>query len=263
VALGPTSNPRTDLPALPSGPIPPVLIALVAQLAAGAALFALRLSGVLQAPAPAMLILQGALAAALGACLRLPVWWIPLNFLFIPAAVAMHSRDLPPGLYFVGFILLTLLFWTTFRTRVPLYLSSRDVCEKLVALIPQTTGVRLLDLGCGFGGLLLRVAALRPDAKLEGVEIAPLPALVAWLRLRGSPQCRVRRADLWRSDLSQYDVVYAFLSPAPMAALWGKVQHEMRPGSLFISNGFAVPGVDADQVVVLNASGASLYIWRL
>jgi hypothetical protein len=31
-------------------------------------------------------------------------------------------------------------------------------------------------------------------------------------------------------------VVYAFLSPAPMAALWDKVRREMRAGSLFISN---------------------------
>jgi len=263
VPLEPASNPRTDLPAPPSGPIPPVLIALVAQLAAGAALFALRLPGVLQAPAPVMLVLQGALAAALGVCLRLPMWWVPLNFLFIPAAAAMHRWELPPSLFFTGFILLTLVFWTTFRTRVPLYLSSRDVCEQLAALIPHTTGVRLLDLGCGFGGLLLRLAALRPDARLEGVEIAPLPALVAWLRLRRASRCRVRRADLWRSDLSQYDVVYAFLSPTPMVALWEKVRREMRPGTVFVSNSFAVPGVDADRVLTLNARGASLYIWRL
>jgi SAM-dependent methyltransferase len=239
-----------------------VLVALVAQLAAGATLFALSLSGLLHAPVPAMLVLQGALAAALGACLRLPMWWIPLNFLFIPGAAAMQRWELPPSLFFAGFILLTLMFWTTFRTRVPLYLSSREVCEQLAALIPHTTGVGLLDLGCGFGGLLLRLAVLRPDARLAGVEIAPLPALVAWLRLRALTHCRVRRADLWRSDLSHYDVVYAFLSPAPMAALWEKVRREMRPGTLFVSNSFAVPGIDPDQVVKLNARGASLYIWR-
>ena len=106
--------------------------------------------------------------------------------------------------------------------------------------------------------------ALRPGARLEGVEIAPLPALVAWLRLRGIPQCRVRRADLWRLDLSQYDVVYAFLSPAPMAALWDKVRREMRPGTLFVSNSFPVPGVDPDRVLPLAGRGdRSLYVWRL
>ncbi len=240
-----------------------MLIALVAQLAAGAALLALRLSGALQAPAPAMLLLQGVLAATLGACLRLPAWWVPLNLLFIPAAVAVHQLNLPPTLFCAGFILLTLVFWTTFRTRVPLYLSSREAGEKLAELVPQAPGAALLDLGCGFGGLLRQLAALRPGARLEGVEIAPLPALVAWARLRGVPQCRVRRADLWRMDLSQYDVVYAFLSPAPMTALWDKVRREMRPGTLFVSNSFAVPGVDPDRVLPLAGRGDHLYVWRL
>ncbi len=261
--LRPASSPRTDLPAVPSGQIPPVLVALVAQLAAGAGLLALRLSGALQAPGLTLLVVQGLLAAALGACLRLPAWWIPLNFLFIPAAVAVHEWDLPPSLFLVGFVLLGLVFWTTFRTRVPLYLSSRDAGAKLAGLVPQAAGVRLLDLGCGFGGVLRQVAGLRPGARLEGVEIAPLPALVAWLRLRRLPQCRVRRADLWRLDLSQYDVVYAFLSPAPMAALWEKVRREMRPGALFVSNSFAVPGVDPDQSVPLTGRGGCLYVWRL
>ena len=240
-----------------------MLVALVAQLAAGAALLALGVSGALQAPAPALLIMQGVLAATLGACLRLPAWWVPLNFLFIPAAVAVHEWDLPPALFLVGFVVLSLVFWTTFRTRVPLYLSSREAGEKLAELVPQATGVRVLDLGCGFGGLLGQLAGLRPGARLEGVEVAPLPALVAWLRLRRLPQCRVRRADLWRLDLSHYDVVYAFLSPAPMAALWEKVRREMRPDTLFISNCFAVPGVDPDRAVPLPGRDARLYVWRL
>jgi hypothetical protein len=262
VRLKPASSPRADLGLL-SGQIPPLLIALVAQLTAGAVLLALSLSGALHAPAPLVLIAQGGLAAALGACLRLPVWWIPLNFLFIPGAAALHEWELPPGLFLAGFVLLVLVFWTTFRTRVPLYLSSHDAGEKLAQLMSDADAARLLDLGCGFGGLLRQVAGLRPAARLEGVEIAPLPALVAWLRLRGLGQCRVRRADFWKQDLAQYDVVYAFLSPEPMAALWEKVRREMRPGALFVSNSFAVPDVEPDRVVTLGGRDARLYVWRL
>jgi hypothetical protein len=264
VPPGPASDAGAQLRPFPSGQVPPVVLALVAQLAAGATLLALRLSGALQAPAPAMLIAHGLLAAALGACLRLPAWWLPINLLFIPAAVLLLECELPPAVFLGGFILLALLFWTTFRTRVPLYPSSREAGEKLAELVPQTAGVRVLDLGCGFGGLLQQLRALRPGAALEGVEIAPLPALVAWLRLRGLARCSVRRGDFWRKDLSQYDVVYAFLSPAPMAALWDKVRREMRPGSLFVSNGFAVPGVEPDRAVPLGGTGGCrLYVWRL
>jgi hypothetical protein len=34
-----------------------------------------------------------------------------------------------------------------------------------------------------------------------------------------------------------------------MPALWQKVRAEMRPGSLFISNSFAVPDVEASYVL--------------
>lgn len=261
--LGPASDAGAEPRVFPSGQIPPVLLALVAQLAAGAVLLALRLTGTFQAPVLSVAVTHGLLAAALGVCLRLPTWWVPINFLFIPAAVLLREWELPPALFLTGFVLLGLVFWTTFRSRVPLYLSSREAGEKLADLVPQTTGVRLMDLGCGFGGLLRQLARLRPGARLEGVEIAPLPALVAWLRLRSLAQCRVRRADLWRLDLSQYDVVYAFLSPAPMGALWDKVRREMRPGSLFVSNSFAVPGREPDQAVPLDGRGAGLYVWRL
>jgi hypothetical protein len=49
-----------------------------------------------------------------------------------------------------------------------------------------------------------------------------------------------------------------------MARLWEKAKAEMKPGSLFISNSFAVPGIPPHETVELNdLSHARLYIWRL
>ena len=123
---------------------------------------------------------------------------------------------------------------------------------------------RLLDLGCGFGGLLLQLAAIAPAGTVGGggnCAAARAGGMAAAARV---PECRVRRGDLWRLDLAQYDVVYAFLSPAPMSALWEKVRREMRPGTLFVSNSFPVPGVGPDRVIALAGRGArNLYVWRL
>jgi hypothetical protein len=59
-------------------------------------------------------------------------------------------------------------------------------------------------------------------------------------------------------------VIYAYLSPAPMERLWEKARAEMKPGSLFISNSFAVPGVSFDEVVELNdLSHSRLLIRRM
>jgi hypothetical protein len=64
--------------------------------------------------------------------------------------------------------------------------------------------------------------------------------------------------------LAKYDVVYAYLSPVPMADLWKKARLEMRPGSLFVSNGFIVPDVWPTQAIALgDRVGSTLYIWRM
>ncbi|PJC02774.1 MAG: hypothetical protein CO071_01390, partial [Gallionellales bacterium CG_4_9_14_0_8_um_filter_59_50] len=59
-------------------------------------------------------------------------------------------------------------------------------------------------------------------------------------KLGGYRNCTVRWQSLWDCNLGGYDVVFAYLSPVPMAELWQKVERELRPGSLFISNSFAV-----------------------
>jgi predicted O-methyltransferase YrrM len=50
-------------------------------------------------------------------------------------------------------------------------------------------------------------------------------------------------------DFAQFDVVFAYLSPAAMPELWKKAQREMRPGSLLISYEFPIEGVEPNLIV--------------
>ena len=70
---------------------------------------------------------------------------------------------------------------------------------------------------------------------------------------------RVRFVSMWSLSLSEWDVVYTFLSPAPMSRLWEKVQSEMKTGSLFITNSFAVPAKANRTVVVKDERSSTLY----
>ncbi len=240
--------------------VPPIVLALAAQ--AGALAVPLTLQGLL--PAYATPLLQGVAAAVLGHLLRLPVWWLALNFLFAPAAFWVGRLGLHPAWFLAAFVALVLLFWTTFRSRVPLFVSSGEACEALRRLLPVNIAPRVVDLGCGLGDVIERLAPERSDASFVGFEVAPVPALVAWLRTRHHPNVRISRASFWTEHLGSYDVVYAFLSPAAMPALWRKARVEMRPGTLFVSNSFAVPGVEPQQVLPLSGRGSTaLHIWRM
>ena len=97
-----------------------------------------------------------------------------------------------------------------------------------------------------------------------GVELAPLPALISAVRLARYRHCSVHWRSLWKFDLSEIDVAFAFLSPVPMPALWKKAVGEMRPGALFISSSFGVPGQAPDQVVILeDGRQTQLFVWQM
>ncbi|NWG87580.1 MAG: class I SAM-dependent methyltransferase [Hydrogenophilaceae bacterium] len=209
-----------------------------------------------------LLVAQGAIAGSLSFVLGLPGWWLAINLAFFPMIGLGQQLDLRPEWYLLALCLLLLTQFGALRSRVPLYLSSHRAKTELAHLLPHTQGLRLLDIGSGTGGLLAQLAQARPDLRLAGVESAPLLWLVSRLRL--GKRADIRFGSLWRHDLSRYDVVYAFLSPEPMARLWDKVRREMKPGSLFISNSFAVPGVAPDAVIDLNdLNRGRLLLWRL
>lgn len=213
-------------------------------------------------PLAALVWVSGAVAAGLGIVLRLPIWWLPLQLLFAPALLAAQSLAIHPGWYLAAFVLTLLVLGNSVGERVPLYLSSQAVWRQLAALLPAQG--RFVDLGCGTGGGLAALSRLRPQASCLGVESSPLVWLICRLRLLSRARCQVRLASLWSVELGEFDLVYAFLSPAPMARLWEKARREMRPGSLLVSNSFQVPGVAPDRVIELDDRRRSrLYVWEM
>ena len=275
----------------------PLLRALAAQMAAGAVVFgsafALAAGTGLRPPLIALLALQGIAAAVLGTRFGLAQWWIPIQ-LVLPSALAVAWLwQGPEWIFLAAFVLLVLVFWNSARGGVPLYLSNPRTRAALAELLPkqeagsgetatgtkqeagsgetatgteQEAGFRFADLGCGLGGPVLDLARRRPDGLFTGIESAPIPFALAWLRLRfaGLANVKLLFGDYRSQGLGEYDVVYAFLSPVPMPDLFDKARHEMKSGSLLISNTFDVPGHRADETVeVADRRRTRLYLWRL
>ena len=231
----------------------PLRIALLAQLLGGgiiAVLIALFWPGWTQFPFIAALILGGG-AALVSYALRAPYWWLPIHLFFVPAVVVARGAEIASGWWLAGFGALLLLFWRTDKSRVPLYLTNDTAAQAVAALLPNHP-CRVLDLGCGEGGLLSRLAQLRPDCKFLGVEHAPLPWLLARIRAVKLVNATIRHGDFWELPLREHDFVYAFLSPAPMPRLWDKATREMQAGAILVSNSFAVPNVAPKRVVAVD-----------
>lgn len=248
---------------------PPAITALLLQFASFAlVVFSVRILAL--KPVPILFAFAcGLIAAGLSYVAKLARWWLIIQLLFAPALVATLTLNIPSHFFLGAFLLLLLVFWNTYRTQVPLYLSSNKVWRALENYLPHSkpgTSFSFIDIGSGLGGVLTHLAGIRPDGIFSGIESAPLPFLWSWLRIRlgGYHQCRVHWGDLWECDLAPYDVVFAYLSPAPMERLWHKAQTEMKPGALFISSTFTVPGHTPIEIIqVDDLHHSTLLVWRM
>lgn len=194
-------------------------------------------------------LLIGGTALFFATLARQPWWWQAIHAGFMPLVWATHRLAIDPGWFLLAFILLLLVYRGALSGQVPLYLSNRQTVDALTELLDARGPCRFLDLGAGVGSTTVPLADRLPESHFSGYENAPLTWLVGRILSLGRPNLSWRWEDLWQARLDEHDVVYAFLSPAPMPELWEKVKAEMRPGSLFISNSFPVPGEVPTRVV--------------
>lgn len=211
----------------------------------------------------AELITMGVVSAVLGYLAGMPRWWLPINLLFVPLLALVYFMTLPPWAFLLLFALLLAVYWPVLRNRVPLYLTGQRAGEALLALMPSRNGLRFIDLGAGTGRLLAWLASARSDNDYAGIESAPLPWLAGWLTIRSVPgRLSWRWGDFWAEPLAGYDVIYAYLSPAPMPRLLEKLRAEMRPDACFISNTFPLPGITPVEAREIgDVHGSTLYVY--
>jgi len=246
----------------------PILKALAAQVAAcllvGLVVFVADHFYRLRPPFFAAVLAQAILAAALGHLGGLRSGWLVFQAAFLPAIVILNSFALPPWAWFAAFLFVLLLNWNSFRHGVPLYLTGTATDHALAELLRgRGVGFRFIDLGSGLAGTLCRLARLYPQSHFTGVETAPLSFAFSWLRSLPLRNCRIRYRSLWREPLGAYDVVYCFLSPIPMPALWTKVCAELKPGAWLVGNTFGIPGVVPNVEIPVPARRPTrLLVWK-
>ncbi len=209
--------------------------------------------------------MQGLLASFISYYLRMPLWWVFINLLFTPIVVITLSFNISPFWFLLFFVCLVSIYGKTYKTQVPLYLSSKNVTTILETLLPKQRQFSFVDLGSGCGGLLNDLADSHKNGQFYGIESAPLPFLISRIRsVFQVSNCKIFWGDFWQHDFSKYDVVYAYLSPIPMESLWQKASKEMRSGSLLISNTFIIPGITPYKSIHLrDFSKSTLYLWKI
>jgi hypothetical protein len=210
---------------------------------------------------PGAAVLQGMLAASLSRVIKLAPWWLLIQLAFPLALYAGLGLALPPWLFLVLFLVFVLVYWSTYRTQVPYFPSGQRAWHVVADLLPHRP-CHLIDIGSGLGGLVLDLAARRPDSRFTGIELAPLPWLASRVRALGKPNAEFVLGDYENLNFADFDVVFAYLSPAAMDALWKKASAEMKSGSILLSYEFVISGHSPELTIQPAGEGPLLYGWH-
>lgn len=244
-------------------PLSALFFSLACQLAAFGLDAVIFKSG-LPLPPWALLLLHSSAAFGCACFLGLSRPWQFFNLLLVPLVSLSATAALPSWVWAAIAVFLLLIYLPAFWTRVPYYPTPTSMYDLVAEVLPRDREFTFVDLGCGFSGMIAYLAALRPKGRFYGIEIGPLPFFLSCLRacFSRNRNLEVSFRNFWKESLSRYDFVYAFLAPPPMKALWAKVQKEMKPGGLFITNTFAVDAKADDTKEIVDGRTYTLYFHK-
>lgn len=213
------------------------------------------------------LVIHLCLVSLLAKAANMPIWWRWIHVMFPVAVLAMQYINLPASVYLAGFVITLTIYWSVHNTRVPFYPSFPATWRALHYVLEQQgndQSLKVLDIGSGIGDLALFLAKQRAHDEVFGIEIAPLPWAVSAVRaLFSGNLATFSLGDYRQLDFARFDVIFAYLSPAVMPAVWQKVRAEMPAGSLFISSEFPVPDIVAQRIIHPQKNAPALYVYQM
>ena len=119
--------------------MPPALKALLAQLGGCLLAFGAARSGILPAGLWPLIAAQAIGAAGIAFALRSAPWlrWIHLGF--TPLVAGALQLGIAPGWYLAAFVVFALVYWSSFRTQVPLFLSNPETAAAVAEQIGRAS----------------------------------------------------------------------------------------------------------------------------
>ncbi|WP_293268618.1 class I SAM-dependent methyltransferase [Neptunomonas sp.] len=159
------------------------------------------------------------------------------------------------------------IVWSTLQTGISPMMSSGKACRAMLAAGNNPVDGPLVDLGCGWGTLVIALAREHPRHQVIGYELSWFPWLVSLIRKYSLrlDNLTIYRKDFTKADFSKASILFCYLFPEGMVALHEKLQRELFQDILIVSNTFALPSCQPITVTRLNDvyhTPVYVYEWR-
>lgn len=155
-------------------------------------------------------------------------------FYFIFAIIAFLALVLFAGLiyFFIDII-------KNRKAYVPFVPTPMFVVKEMIKMADVKSGYNIYDLGCGDGRLVIEASKI-DNTKCIGVENKFDVVLTANFRkfYKNAKMAIIKRADMYKEDISDADVIFTYLLPIAMDKIEDKIVKECKNGVVVISHGF-------------------------
>ena len=151
---------------------------------------------------------------------------------------------------FVIFAILFLVFALDILIRRHDLPTSGRATRALIKAIKQykPDAKNFYDLGCGHGALCLAIKKALPGLEIYGADNSAIRIFFAKLK---SKRINFRKQNIFDVDLSSADIVYTYLWYDLMPPLEKKLQNELKPGAIVITNTSNFPTWQPIQKIVM------------
>ena len=188
-------------------------------------------------------------------CDILALWQpkVPLSLFVFTIHRHMISIPLQLFLWATALIVMVSILVGVVRTGISPMPSSRRAVEQVLEFVVPPRPGPIYELGAAWGSLAIPLAKAFSDRRIIAYELSTIPWLFLWLRVRvsGLNNIEVIRRDFFRDDLGKAAVVVCYLYPGSMVQLSTKLQSELTPGTVVVSNTFALPAWVPEQTTQL------------
>lgn len=151
------------------------------------------------------------------------------------------------------------------KSLAPFVPARRKDLPRILKLANLKSGEIFYDLGCGIGAVAIGAGQI-PGVVSVGVEIAwPLYIICRLRRLfHKNKNITFVLKNLYKTDLSNADVVYVFGLPATLKLkLKEKLQRELKPGARIISYAFKIDGLNPEIVDKPTPKDLTIYLYKI
>lgn len=123
-------------------------------------------------------------------------------------------------------------------------------------------GTTFLELGSG-DGRVVKYAVNNFGVQGRGVDINPLLVLISAFTSRYMKNIQFLNQNIYKTNLSSFNVIYVFLMPEMLKKLRQKLETECKKGTFVISHGFKIFGWDHKLKKVLSRKPFPTYYYEV